>query len=140
MLGPVVVTVKRTPLLGEPATVTTRFPVVAPLGTGTTMLVGLQLVGDAAIELNVRVLVPWLAPKFAPVTVTTFPNVPNVGLMLLMLGAGITVKFTPVLGTPLTVTTTGRVVAPCGTGIMIVVEFQYGTVGVVPLNVTVREP
>jgi len=52
------ITVKRAPLLTRPPTVTTTFPVVAPLGTGTTMFVLLQLVGAAAIPLNVRVLVP----------------------------------------------------------------------------------
>jgi len=52
------ITVNSAPLLGRPATVTTTFPVVAPLGTGTTMLVAFQLVGVAATPLNVTVLVP----------------------------------------------------------------------------------
>ncbi len=51
-------TVKLTPLLARPETVTTTFPVVAPLGTATTMLVELQLVGIATVPLNVTVLVP----------------------------------------------------------------------------------
>jgi len=51
-------TVKLTPLLGKPPTVTTTLPDVAPAGTGTAMLVALQLVGDAAVPLNVTVLVP----------------------------------------------------------------------------------
>jgi len=52
--------VKATPLLATPPTVTTTFPVVAPLGTGTTMLVPdvLQLVGVADVPLKVTVLVP----------------------------------------------------------------------------------
>ena len=33
-------------------------PVVAPVGTGTLILVALQFVGVAAVPLNVRVLVP----------------------------------------------------------------------------------
>ena len=45
MLGAVAVTVNITPLLATPPTVTTTFPVVAPLGTGTTIIVALQLVG-----------------------------------------------------------------------------------------------
>jgi len=57
MLGGMI-TVKRIPLLAKPPTVTTTLPVVAPLGTGTTMLVLLQLVGAAPMPLNVRVLVP----------------------------------------------------------------------------------
>jgi hypothetical protein len=50
--------VKLTPLLAAPATVTTTFPVVAPVGTGTTMEVAVQFVGVAAVPLNVRVLLP----------------------------------------------------------------------------------
>jgi hypothetical protein len=51
-------TVKVTPLLADPLTVTTRAPVVAPEGTGATMLVLLQLVGVATDPLKVTVLVP----------------------------------------------------------------------------------
>jgi hypothetical protein len=87
MLG-ATVTVKATPLLARPPTVTTTFPVVAPLGTGTTMLAALQLVGVAAVPLKVTVLVPWLAPKFAPVIVTDVPTTPDVGFRLVMLGVG----------------------------------------------------
>jgi len=80
MLGAATVaTVKPTPLLATPPTVTTTFPVVAPLGTGATMLVALQLVGVVAIPLNVIVLVPCVAPKFAPVIVTDVPTTPDVG-------------------------------------------------------------
>jgi hypothetical protein len=58
MLGAVaVVTVNAAPLLATPPTVTTAFPVVAPIGTGATMLVALQLVVVAAVPLNVIVLV-----------------------------------------------------------------------------------
>src|SRR5256885_11850821 len=46
------VTVKLTPLLATPPTVTITLPVVAPVGTGATMLVALQLVGVAATPLN----------------------------------------------------------------------------------------
>ena len=72
-------------------------PVVAPLGTGTTMLVALQLVGVAAVPLNVTVLVPCDAPKFVPVIVTEVPTGPEVGLRLVMLGGVVTVKATPLL-------------------------------------------
>jgi hypothetical protein len=85
MLGGMI-TVKATPLLAWLPTVTTTFPVVAPLGTGTTMLVALQLVGVAAVPLKVTVLVPWLAPKFVPVILTEVPAGPVVGLKLVMLG------------------------------------------------------
>ncbi len=52
------VTVKGRPLLAIPPTVTTTFPVVAPAGTGTSMLVALQLAGVPTVPLNVTVLVP----------------------------------------------------------------------------------
>ena len=53
------VTVKLIPLLAKPPTVTTTLPVVAPVGTLTTMLVALQLVAvPALVPLNVTVLVP----------------------------------------------------------------------------------
>ena len=58
MLGPGMVTVKVTPLLATPPTVTTTLPVVAPLGTGAAMLEALQLVGAVAMPLNVTVLEP----------------------------------------------------------------------------------
>jgi hypothetical protein len=52
----------------------------------------------------------------------------------------VTVKFCPLLGTALTVTTTLPVVAPVGTGAKIKVAFQPLGVAIVPLNVTVLEP
>jgi hypothetical protein len=58
MLGVGTGTVKFTPLLATPPTVTTTLPVVVPAGTGTAMLVALQLVAAAATPLNVTVLVP----------------------------------------------------------------------------------
>jgi hypothetical protein len=45
-------------MLATPPTVTTTLPVVAANGTGTVMLVALQLVGVASVPLNVTVLVP----------------------------------------------------------------------------------
>jgi hypothetical protein len=66
---------------------TTTFPVLAPAGTDTTILVALQLVGVAAIPLNVTALVPCDAPKLVPVTVTDAPAGPELGLKLVMPGA-----------------------------------------------------
>jgi len=58
MLG-AATTVKLLPLLATPDTVTTTFPVVAPAGTATTMLVAVQdVAGDAVVVLNLIVLVP----------------------------------------------------------------------------------
>ena len=62
------------------------------------MLVVLQLVAVAAVPLNFTVLVPWVAPKFAPLMVTAVPTTPVFGVRLVMLGAGtVTVKLTPLL-------------------------------------------
>ena len=77
-------TVKLTPLLATPLTVTTTFPVVAPLGTGTAMLVALQLVGVADVPLNVTVLLPCVDPKAVPVIVTEVVTLPEVGDRLVM--------------------------------------------------------
>ncbi len=49
---------KAMPLLAKPATVTITCPVVAPGGTGVTMLVRLHVVGVATIPLNVSLLEP----------------------------------------------------------------------------------
>jgi len=139
MLG-ATVTVKVTPPLASPPTVTTMLPVVAPDGTGTTILVFDQLVGVAVVPLNVIVLVPFVAPKFVPVTVIDVPTGPLVGDRLVMLGATGTVKLSPLLATPPTVTTTLPVVAPDGTGTTMLVADQLVGVAVVPLNFTVLVP
>ena len=92
-------TVKVVPLLALPVTVTTTSPVVVPGGTGTTILMSLQLVGYATVPLNVTVLVPWVDPKSSPEIVTKVPILPVAGAMVVMLGGG-TVKFTPLLAAP----------------------------------------
>src|SRR5438309_2191725 len=70
--------------------------------------------------------------------VTELPIAPEVGDKLLM--AGVTVKLTPLVLTPLACTTTLPVIAPDGTGVMILVAPQLVGVAVVPLNVTVLDP
>src|SRR5579864_6865634 len=93
-------TVKVTPLLATPPTVTTTLPVVAPLGTGATMLPALQLVGGAVVPLNLTVLLPCVDPKLVPLIVTEVPTAPVVGFKPLIVGAGVvTVKFTLLLDT-----------------------------------------
>jgi hypothetical protein len=88
----VATTVNENPELVSPFTVTTTLPVVAPAGTETTIDVALQLVGVAAMPLNVTVLVPvlvtWVAPKFVPVIVTVAPTTPDVGDRLVIPGIG----------------------------------------------------
>src|SRR5689334_5225710 len=137
---PVVLTVNVTPLLAAPPTVTATSPVVAPVGTGTTILIALQFVGVAAVPLKVTVLVPCIKPKFIPVIVTDVPTGPDVGFRLVIDGGIVTVNVTPLLAVPPTVTTTFPVVAPAGTGTTILVMLQFVGAAVVPLNVTVLVP
>src|SRR6266852_2909073 len=132
--------VNATPLLFTPLALTTTLPVVAPLGTGATIDVALQLVGVAAVPLKLTVLVPWVAPKFVPVMVTDAPTAPEVGDRTVMFGAGTPVNATPLLFTPLACTTTLPVVAPLGTGATIDVALQLVGVAAVPLNLTVLLP
>jgi len=131
-------TVKLTPLLATPETLTTTFPVVAPVGTGTVIELAPQLVGVAAVPLKVTVLVPWLDPKLVPVMVTAVPLAPLVGDKLAMLG--VTVKLNPLLEVPLTVTTTLPLVATEGTVATIDVGLHPVAVAAIPLNVTVLAP
>jgi hypothetical protein len=66
MFGAAVI-VKPTPVLACPSTVTTIFPVVAPVGTGTTICDAVQELGVAAVPLkNLTVLVPCVSRKFEP--------------------------------------------------------------------------
>src|SRR5260370_2755113 len=106
------------------------------------MLVALQLVGVAAVPLNLTVFVPWLDPKLLPVIVTGAPTTPDAGLKLVILGVEtvVTVKATPLLAVPPTVTTTFPLVAPAGTGTTMLVALQLVGVAAVPLNFTVLVP
>jgi hypothetical protein len=139
MLG-ATLTVKATPLLAKPLTVTTTFPVVAPAGTLTVMLVALHAeAAPVEVPLNVTELVPWLAPKFVPVIVIGVPTAPELWLKVVMLGA--TVNATPLLATPPTVTTTFPVLAPTGTLMVMLVALHAVAVPAdVPLKVTVLVP
>jgi hypothetical protein len=70
---------------------TITFPVVAPVGTGTVILVADQLVGVATVPLNRTVLLPCVAPKLVPVIVTAVPTGPIVGVRFVNVGATVTV-------------------------------------------------
>ena len=101
MLGVGTVTINPKVPLGCPPTVTMTLPVVAPLGTGTEILVALQLVGVADVPLKVTMLVPCEPPKFVPVIVTEVPTTPEMGFKLVILGAGTpTAHETPLLAWP----------------------------------------
>lgn len=141
MLG-AAVTVNATPLLcTPPAAVTTTLPVIAPVGTVAVMLVALQAVTVAAVPLNVTLPLPCDGPKFEPAITIDEPTAPVLGVRLLMLGAGVTVKLTPLLCTkPAAVTTTLPVVAPVGTVAVMLFVLHAVTVAAVLLNVTLPLP
>jgi len=80
-------TVKVTPLLAVPLTVTTTLPAAAPVGTVATIVLFPQLVTLAVTPLNLTELLPWELPKPDPLIVTDAPIAPDVGLRLEMLGA-----------------------------------------------------
>jgi len=137
---PVPRTVKLAPLLAVPPTVTTTGPDVAPAGTLAITRVEVQVEAVAETPLKVTVLVPCVEPKAVPYNEIESPTAPEVGDRLVMLGGTRTMKVTPLLGTPLTATTTFPVTAPAGTGVTIDVALQLVGVAVVPLNVTVLVP
>jgi hypothetical protein len=140
MLG-VGITVKLTPLLSTPLACTITLPLLAALGTVVTIDVALQFVIVAVVPLNLTVPVPCGEPKFAPVMVIDAPTTPEVEDKLVMLGGGTTVKLTPLLAVPPTVTTTLPVAAPVGTTATIEVVLQLViVVAVVLLNFTVLDP
>ena len=91
------ITPKGIPVLVWPFTVTVMFPVVVPLGTAATMLVALQLEGKALVPLKLTVLLPCVAPKFAPVIVTEVPTAPDAGDKPVILGGGTIVKIAALL-------------------------------------------
>ena len=125
-------------MLEAPPTTTVTNPVPALLGTGTLILVLFQLDGVPGIPLNSTLLLPWVAPKFAPEIVTAVPGEPDNGEIVFMLGA--TVNVTWLLTYPFTVTTTGPLESPAGTAVAIEVSVQLPGVAVTPLNVMVLVP
>ena len=123
-LTEMIVTVKLTPLLGRPPTVTTTLPVVAPAGTVTLREVSVQSVTVAGTPPKETVLEPCAKPNPAPEIDICAPTDPEVLLRLEITGAGVTVNGTPLLATPASVTTTFPVVAPVGTDTEILVGVQ----------------
>src|SRR5207253_7786972 len=122
-------TVKFTPLLATPPTVTTTLPVVAPLGTDATMLVALQLVVVAVVPLKVTAPV---VPKLAPVMVTAVPTGPVVGFRLVMAGAeAVTAMAARLPAIAATVTTTLPGVAPPGADAAVPVALRMVVLGAV---------
>lgn|SRR5579859_757933 len=79
-------TVKFTPLLTWPDTLTTTFPDVAPLGKVTVMLDEPQVVTEAVVPLNCTVLVPWVDPKLVPTIAMEAPMAAELGERLVIEG------------------------------------------------------
>lgn len=52
------------------------------------MLVAVQFETEAAVPLNVTVLVPWVEPKLLPAITTEEPTAPIVGVRVLIVGGG----------------------------------------------------
>jgi hypothetical protein len=132
--------VKLTPLLVAPPTVTLAGPETAPAGTLTEIDVPLHDVTVPLAPLKFTVLPPWLVPNPEPAMMTDDPVLPEVGVIDEMLMPEVTVKLTPLLATPATVTTMFPVVAPVGTDATICESLQLTAEAVVPLNLTVFDP
>ena len=119
--------------------VTVIIPLVAPVGTGTVITVGLQLQAVPVTPLNL--IVP-LVPRLLPLMITFTPTPPRLGEIPETLGVLGTLKiFVCKSDFPPTVTTTFPVVAPEGTVTWIDCVPHTGAVPAeTPLNVTVLEP
>jgi hypothetical protein len=87
-------------------------PVVAAAGTAQVALLSLQELGEQAVPLNVKVLVPCVAPKPVPVAVTLVPTIPVVTERLVR--CGVTVKVKLLLVPAVVVTEMPPVVAGVG--------------------------
>src|SRR5262249_19037585 len=99
-----------------------------------------QLETEQAKPFKATVLVPCDEPKFAPVIVTRTPVEADAGDIDVIVGAGTTVKLTPLLLVLPELTTIFPVVAPEGTKAIMLLVVQLVTVALVPLNVTTLEP
>jgi len=114
-------------------------PVVAPDGTVVVRLVVVAAVTVASVPLKRTSLEDGVVLKFVPEIVTDALSDPLVGVKVVMVGVGSTVKdaalliVTPV---PLTVIEIGPAVAPAGTEVVRLVDDAAVTVANVPLKRT----
>jgi hypothetical protein len=114
---------------------TTTFPFVAPFGTTAVTLVLVQFGVDAGRPL--KVTVPVVPVKLLPAIAMEAPGSPLEGVRLVIVGATITVKFTPLLATPpAAVTTTLPETAPEGTTAVMLLLVHPAIVAEAPPNVT----
>lgn len=113
-------------------------PVVAPVGTFVVRLVAVAVSVCAVVLLNLITLFSGeVVLKFVPERVTVAPTAPLVGVKLVNVGVGKTVKsveLVPVI--PPTVTVIFPVVAPLGTVVVMLVVVAVVTTAVTPLNFT----
>lgn len=128
-------------LVPEPSRLVTVIgPVVAPLGTFARNCVSKSTVNvNAGVPLKETPVVP---VKFTPVSVTSTPAVPFVGVKELIPGINVTVKLPALVPVPAAlVTLIGPVVAPLGTFARTCVsESTVKLVADVPLNETFEAP
>src|SRR3954447_5860375 len=115
-------------------------PVVAPAPIAATTCVSLQLTTTAATPPIITNPEPCTAPKLEPVILTRAPITALAGVMLLITGGWIAVKFNALLGVLFTVTTTLPVAELPGTRTTISLGDQLKTVQDKALNVTVLLP
>ena len=138
------VTVKATPLLACPLTVTTTLPVIASVGTGTRISSSLQLLAEVHTPLKLTPPMSTAGPNLEPRIVTVVPSGPRAGLTVPMAGplppVPVTVNSTPLLARPLTVTTTSPVTAPGGTATWISLSLQLVGEAHAPLKLTPLVP
>ena len=107
---------------------------VAPGGTVAVAVVAFTTANVVAV-LCLKKLMPVAPVKLVPVRVTLVPTGPLVGDRLARVGAGITVKATPLLVPPGVVIVTLPVVVPGGTVAVAVVAFTTANVvAAVPLK------
>ena len=140
-VGAATVTVKFEALVAVPPGVTTWIgPLVAPVGTVVVIVVALTTVKVGWFVALNRTLVAPVRP--VPVIVTATPTAPLVGVKLVTVGTGTTVKVAALVAVPPGVTTAiGPLVAPAGTVVVIVVALTTVNVGCdVPLKVTPVAP
>src|SRR5262245_10722217 len=134
-------TMKSAALTTLPLAVVTRiFPEPVAAGTAKVSAVGVTDVVAAAFWLSLTAVAPPAALKFAPLTVTTVPAAPEVGVKFVIVGApGAVTTKSDALATvlPATVTVTFPVVAPAGTVTESDAAVAALTAAATPLNETV---
>jgi hypothetical protein len=110
--------------------VTEIAPVVLPRATVAVICVSLSTTNEAAgVPLNWTAAAP---VKFVPLIVTELPTPPDVGVKLVITGAGTTVKLDDVAVPPGVVTVIAPVVAPAGTVVLICVSETTVKVALTP--------